>query len=96
MMTWETHDIDEFHRKLHSAPPAERDLFLGLSPGGAAARLGVSRNAIYQAVKRGTLKGFALTQDGKMVARIIPDRSLTEYENSDTRAKHTPKMYRTA
>lgn len=95
-MTWEKHDIDEFHRKLHSAPPAERDLFLGLSPGGAAARLGISRPAVHQAVKRGSLKGFALTKNGKLVAKIIPDRSLTEYENSATRAKHTPRIYRTA
>lgn len=95
-MSWIEIPIDDYHKKLAALPAEHRGVLDGWSPGHVAARLQVSRSALHQAVKRGALKGYRLTREGKMVALIIPEQSVRDYENSDTRAKFTPKIYRTA
>lgn len=95
-MSWKQLDFDEYQEKLWSLPAEQRDLLDGWSPGYVAARLGITRSAVHAAVRRGKLEGYRLTKDDKLCAIIIPERSLAEYENSETRARHTPRIYRTA
>ena len=86
--------MEEYHRKLHSLPADQQDLVNGWSPGFVAVRLGISRSAVGQAIRRDRLKAYRIMRNGRMVATIIPEASVREYENSETRAKHTPKEYR--
>ena len=95
-MSWMPIDHDDYQQQLWALPEDQRDLMMGWSPGYVANRLGVSRVAIHQAIGRGKLKAYRIHRDGTHIAIIIPERSVAEYENSETRAKHTPKKYRQA
>lgn len=95
-MAWNPMNVNEYHQKLQALPADQKDLLDGWSPGHVAARLGITRSAVHQAVRRNKMTGYRLTRNGKLVAIIIPERSIREYENSETRAKFTPRQYRTA
>jgi len=60
--------------------PRGRLDFNGYSPGGAAEALGITRQAVHQAVHRGTLDCLRLTDpNGHLLAVIIPHSSLEHY-----------------
>jgi len=53
---------------------------LGWSPGGAAAELGISRQAVHAAIRRGDLDAVVINgDDGKLRAFMIPDASLKAF-----------------
>lgn len=69
-------------QKLTSESDAHRAKLLGWSPGGAAAQLGISRQAIHKAIKRGDLDAVIVTNDrtGRLSMFMIPDDSLRAFQ----------------
>ena len=58
----------------------KEDDFNGLSPGGAASSLGVTRQTIYNLIKRGDLDRITILDDaGKTLAVLITTSSLIRY-----------------
>lgn len=58
----------------------ERAHLMGDSPGSVAARLGVSRQAVYSAVNKGNLDAVTiLDREGAPMALIVTDASVDEY-----------------
>ena len=54
----------------------------GWSPGGAAVQLGVTRNAIHQAMRRGQLEAIRVINKGELYGIMIPDRSIEDYRTN--------------
>lgn len=79
-----TMQIDAYRRKLARARTrAERKNLTGPSPGGAAGELGISRQAVHEAIARGRLDAYRVTYDdeGKDLAGIyITQASLDRYK----------------
>jgi predicted DNA-binding protein YlxM (UPF0122 family) len=68
------------------ATEIERDTALGrrisraVSPGGVASDASVSRQAIHQAIQRGTLEAFRIEDHrGNLCAILIPDDAIKAY-----------------
>ena len=59
-----------------------RAQLLGWSPGGAAAQLGISRQAVHKAIRRGDLDAVIVTKDGsdELSMFMIPDASLQAFK----------------
>lgn len=93
-MSWTETTMEAYNEALASLPADRRPSMAGWSPGYVAARLGITRQAVYSAVKRNKLDAFRITRDGTMVAVIITEASVLHYESSETRHKFTPKEYR--
>jgi hypothetical protein len=73
----------------HFACEADSSL-RGISPGGAAAALGITRQGVYSAIKRGTLDMVRITERGTGPYLIIPDGSIEQYL-SDRRGRKGPR-----
>lgn len=73
-MIYEFDSFDAYH------VACERDSSLkGVSPGGAACALGITRQGIYNAVKRGSLDMVRVTERGTGPYLIIPDGAIQRY-----------------
>ncbi len=92
-MAWTPLHISEYAQELESLPADQKILLEGWPPAEVARMLGISRAAVSQAIKRGALKGYQIVHDGKTVMRIIPEKAVIDYENSDMRHAFTPKKY---
>lgn len=59
-----------------------RAQLLGWSPGGAAAQLGISRQAVHKAIRRGDLDAVIVTKDDseQLSMFMIPDASLQAFK----------------
>lgn len=77
--------MEEYSELLLSTPEDKRSEVNGPSPGGAAGRLGISRQAVHDAINRDTLHGFYITRNGRMVAIIIPDAEIARYRREHLR-----------
>jgi hypothetical protein len=81
-MAWHTVTQSEFleHEAQHSADPLTT--LNGWSPGWVAARLGVTRQALHNAIRRNTLSATRVLDDhsGKLLAIYIPQREIDHYE----------------
>jgi predicted DNA-binding protein (UPF0251 family) len=55
------------------------DDVVGYSPGFVAARLGISRQGVHNAIVRGRLKAFKLVRDSQVKAIIIPAAEVERY-----------------
>lgn len=90
--------IEQYQKELWALPDDQKDLVNGWSPGFVAARLGITRQAVYQAIKRDKLHAYRISETGKPQSRllslIITEASVREWQNSETRYKHTPKELR--
>jgi hypothetical protein len=72
--------------KLVHESALERAKLLGWSPGGAAAELGISRQAVHKAIHRGDLDAVIVNgEDGRLRAFMIPEESLRAF--ADRRAQ---------
>lgn len=80
MSGWMTMDLDHWQRLVDGAAPDGLKNLEGVSPGGAAARLRVSRQAIHDAINRGKLDAIRITLKGQLAAIIVTDASLEAYE----------------
>ena len=73
-------EMSEWVQKVHSAPSeAAAKAFNGRSPGGVASYLGISRQAVHDAIKRDRMNAWRLTRDGKLTAILIPDHEVEYY-----------------
>lgn len=83
--------IDEYQEELWALPESKRDLVNGWSPGYVAARLGITRQAVHNAITRGRLNAYRISESGSpgspLRSIIIPEESVRAYENSEQRAK---------
>lgn len=71
--------------KLVSESDRQRAELLGWSPGGAAAEVGISRQAIHQAIREGRLDAVIVThEDGRLRMFMIPDASLKAFAEKRT------------
>jgi hypothetical protein len=67
--------LQDWQERYHAcSTPKERAEWIGCSPGGAAATLGISRNTLHQWVYRGKLRLIEIVdQEGHFVGQYIPD-----------------------
>lgn len=93
-MAWTPLHISEYVQELERLPADQKILLEGWPPAEVARMLGISRSAVSQAISRGKLKGYQIVHGGKTLMRIIPEKSVIDYENSEVRHTHTPKKYR--
>jgi hypothetical protein len=54
----------------------------GDSPGGVAARLGCTRQAVHRLIKRGTLDAVAVYDGDELAFYIVPEASLAAYQQT--------------
>lgn len=67
--------------KLTAESEAYRAKLLGLSPGGAAAELGISRQAVHKAIRRGDLDAVIVNnEDGSLSMFMIPEDSVQAFK----------------
>jgi len=66
--------------KLSTVSDAQRAKLIGWSPGGAAAEIGITRQGIHHAIRRGDLDAVAVYDGTKLVMFMIPDDSLRAYQ----------------
>ena len=68
--------------ELTEASERVRAQLIGWSPGGAASQLGISRQAVHKAIKRGDLDAVIVTRDGsdELSMFMIPDASLQAFK----------------
>lgn len=76
-----TYTVSQYEAVLFAASPSRRLSILGHSPGKAAQLLGISRQAVHDAIDRGALEAFYVHDDdtGHLRWVVIPDRSLQLY-----------------
>lgn len=68
-----------WERRVHQSD-VERAKLLGWSPGGAAAELGISRQAVHKAIHRGDLDAVIVNdENGRLRSFMIPDASLRSF-----------------
>jgi len=79
--------IAQYKALYDEATPPHRRKLLGHSPGGAAALAGISRQAIHNAIDRGTLTAYYVFHDhgGDLAWIVIPDESLQDYIDRNRR-----------
>lgn len=64
----------------------------GLSPGGAAAYLGVHRQSIHTAVKRGKLDAVRVVEDGELKCIYITNDSIKRYLDNPSAEGRKPSL----
>jgi hypothetical protein len=76
-----TVSVSEYHAMLDAATPRHRAQLLGHSPGKAAQLAGITPQAIYRAINRGTLEAFEVRHDdtGELAWLLVTDTSLRDY-----------------
>lgn len=77
--------VRKMNQKLWERLTTESDLhrakLLGWSPGGAAAQVGITRQAIHKAIRRGDLDAVIVNNDdGRLSMFMIPDESLQAFK----------------
>lgn len=65
--------------KLTAGSDSHRAKLLGDSPGGIAARLGISRQAVHDAINKGRLDAVAVYEGRTLRMYMIPEASLQAY-----------------
>lgn len=75
-MIYEFDSFDAYHAACEVDPSLR-----GISPGGAASALGISRQGIYNAVKRGSLDMVRVTERGTGPYLIITDAGFRRYSS---------------
>lgn len=70
--------VKEWNRLVEANDPSIADLS-GPSPGGAAAELGISRQAVHKAIRRGALDALAVYEGKKLSHYTISVASIARY-----------------
>ena len=73
--------LKAWERAIEAPTPDLEDFSLGPSPGGAAAEVGVSRQAIHKAIHRGDLDVLAIYDGTRLSHYTISRRSLAAYKD---------------
>jgi len=71
--------MDEWTEACESANPAEQKDLIGASPGAVGVALGISRQAVHQAIQRGDLDAIRIEDNGKLRAIMITPSSYQRY-----------------
>lgn len=87
-MSWLEKDLLVFNAELSALPEDACSAMVGPSPGGAAAELGISRQAVHTAVKRGSLLGYSLTYRGRRIALIVAQASIEKFKKNARHIAH--------
>jgi len=77
--------MQAYNEAFQALPADKKDTMNGYSPGGVAGRLGITRQAVHNAIKRDKLHAYKLTHNGKMVAIIVPDSEVDHYRRNHLR-----------
>lgn len=75
-MIYEFDSFDAYHAACEADPSLR-----GISPGGAAGVLGITRQGIYNAVKRGSLDMVRVTERGTGPYLLITDGGIRRYSS---------------
>lgn len=76
----------EWTETIHLAPAEQKAEVIGVSPGGAANMLGISRQAIHNAIHRDTLDATkVVTETGKLISINITLSELDRYRRQHLR-----------
>jgi hypothetical protein len=67
-------------KRLVHISEAQRAKLLGWSPGGAAAEVGITRQGIHHAIRRGDLDAVMVYEGTKLRSFMIPEESLRAYQ----------------
>ena len=73
-MIYEFDSFDSYHSFCEKDPS-----FRGMSPGGAAASMSITRQAVFNAIRRGSLDLVRITESGTGPYLYIPERSIRDY-----------------
>ena len=65
---------------IEAADPIMQDFSAGPSPGGAAAELGISRQGVHKAIKRGDLDALAVYRGSRLSHYTISQSSLRRFK----------------
>lgn len=87
-MAWIEYEQDEFYRLYLEE---ELDYVPGPSPGGAAGKLKITRQAVHKAIEKDRLDAYRVTRDGDLLAIYVTEESIDAYSESETRWKYMPK-----
>lgn len=74
--------IERYSEAIKATPADRLSSINGASPGGVAAKLGITRQAVHDAIKRGSLHAYKLVREGRVVAIIIPDDDVQHYRRN--------------
>lgn len=80
-MTVKRMQLKQWQRLNEAGDPIVQDLSSGRSPGGAAAELGITRQAVHKAIKRGSLDALAVYDGTKLRFYTISHASLQRYRS---------------
>lgn len=75
-MIYEFDSIDAYAEACEDNPDLR-----GVSPGGARSALGITRQGVFSAVKRGSLDMVRISVKGGSPCLIIPESSIVEYSS---------------
>lgn len=78
-------ELEDWVHKMQSTPSGKATRYLGMSPGGVAAVLSISRQAVHDAINRDRMDAWRLTRDGKLIAILIPDSDVDNYRRNHLR-----------
>ena len=74
-MIYEFDSFDAYHAACEADPSLR-----GISPGGARSVLGITRQGVYSAVKRGSLDMVRITEQGTGPYLVIPHAAIDRYK----------------
>lgn len=72
--------LKDWMTAIEAGDPVTQDYSGGPSPGGAAAELGISRQAVHDAIKRGDLEALAVYRGRRLSHYTISVSSLRRYK----------------
>lgn len=72
--------MKQWQQLVEAGDPVVQNLS-GPSPGGAASELGITRQAVHEAIRRGSLDAVAVYQGAKLLHYTIPHASLEAYKS---------------
>lgn len=78
-MAYRVMDFERYGKLMDSTPADCLDDVVGFSPGFVAARLGITRQGVHNAIVRGRMKAFKLVRNSQVKAIIIPAAEIERY-----------------
>lgn len=72
--------VERWERLTEAGDPSLQNFSLGPSPGGAATELGISRQAVHEAIQRGDLEALAVYKGTRLLFYTISRSSLERFK----------------
>jgi len=79
-MAWKNMTVRQWQDLLERTPDDQKADVIGLSPGGAAALLNVTRQAVHNAIDRGLMSATRVRDRGKLISINIPYSDIQRYK----------------